>query len=253
MTTATTMKFEKRNFMGIELDVLVGHPEHELLFVGTQVARAAGLKDPATSVTKARVRRKIGHQLQEVFNGREIEQWPILPMVGPKGQSLRKDAVVLTEPETYAMLIHSRAPQTEPFRKWVTEEVLPTIRKTGRYNAEESSNPIAVSIMDELKTLRGEVVELKSMIQALTAQPFSLQAPPSATPSPYEGTPKVTVNDPGCFFPASFQRQYEVFGFTRTDGEKLGYSMKRDLEEHLRSIEAIVTKTSAFLQIGAPI
>ncbi len=40
------MKFEKRNFMGIELDVLVGHPEHDLLFVATQVARAAGLKNP---------------------------------------------------------------------------------------------------------------------------------------------------------------------------------------------------------------
>lgn len=36
------MKFEKRNFMGIELDVLVGHPEHDLLFVAVQAARAAG-------------------------------------------------------------------------------------------------------------------------------------------------------------------------------------------------------------------
>lgn len=36
--------------MGIELDVLVGHPEHELLFVATQVARAAGLKDPSNAV-----------------------------------------------------------------------------------------------------------------------------------------------------------------------------------------------------------
>lgn len=44
------MKFEKRNFMGIELDVLVGHPEHEFLFVATQVARAAGLKNPKSSV-----------------------------------------------------------------------------------------------------------------------------------------------------------------------------------------------------------
>lgn len=36
--------------MGIELDVLVGHPEHELLFVATQVARAAGLKNPSHAV-----------------------------------------------------------------------------------------------------------------------------------------------------------------------------------------------------------
>ncbi|MNJ71902.1 hypothetical protein D3C77_684980 [compost metagenome] len=62
------------------------------------------------------------------------------------------------------MLLRSRAPQTEPFRKWVTEEVLPTIRKTGQYSAAESDNPIALGIMDELKLLRGELVELKGTI-----------------------------------------------------------------------------------------
>ncbi|MNE87534.1 hypothetical protein D3C77_187950 [compost metagenome] len=36
--------------MGIQRDVLVGHPEHELLFVATQVARSAGLKDPSYAV-----------------------------------------------------------------------------------------------------------------------------------------------------------------------------------------------------------
>ncbi|WP_420029775.1 Bro-N domain-containing protein [Pseudomonas putida] len=43
------------------------------------------------------------------------------------------------ESRVYAMLLKGRAPQSEPFRKWVTEEVLPTIRKTGRYDASESS------------------------------------------------------------------------------------------------------------------
>lgn len=33
--------------MGIELDVLVGHPQHELMFIANQVAHAAGLKDAA--------------------------------------------------------------------------------------------------------------------------------------------------------------------------------------------------------------
>lgn len=32
--------------MGIELDVLTGHPEHELVFVSTQAARAGGSKNP---------------------------------------------------------------------------------------------------------------------------------------------------------------------------------------------------------------
>lgn len=51
------MKFVKQSFMGIELDILVGHPEHDILFIATQVARAAGLKDAGgrfiTSETRA--------------------------------------------------------------------------------------------------------------------------------------------------------------------------------------------------------
>lgn len=34
--------------MGIEQDILVDHPEHEMLFVAVQVVRSAGLKEPAT-------------------------------------------------------------------------------------------------------------------------------------------------------------------------------------------------------------
>lgn len=46
--------------MGIELDVLVGHPEHELLFVATPVARAAGLKDPGSSIRTSKRRLPAG-------------------------------------------------------------------------------------------------------------------------------------------------------------------------------------------------
>lgn len=44
--------FEKRNFMGIELDVLVGHPEHELMFLATQTIATAGLKNAKQLVQK---------------------------------------------------------------------------------------------------------------------------------------------------------------------------------------------------------
>lgn len=142
--------------MGIELDVLVGHPEHDLLFVATQVARAAGLKNPAVSASDfAKVMRKQDQGITLVDVASQIQDYRIC---GPKdisGRSLQLRAPILTEANVYQMLLKGRAPQSEPFRKWVTEEVLPTIRKTGSYNAEESTNPIAVGLMDELKALRG--------------------------------------------------------------------------------------------------
>ena len=165
------MKFEKRNFMGIELDVLVGHPEHDLIFVGQQIARAAGLKDPSESVRHERLKRHAGMQLAALRP--LIEQSSCSLPTDSQGRRMRSTSVLFTEPEVYAMLLRGHAPASEPFRKWVTEEVLPSIRKTGKYNAEDSTNPIAVGIMDRLKSLRGEIVSLRQELQAKT---FSLQA-----------------------------------------------------------------------------
>lgn len=67
-------------------------------------------------------------------------------------QRLRTTTVIFTESESYQMLLRGSAPQSEPFRKWVTEEVLPTIRKTGSYNAEESANPIAMGPFGSMNT-----------------------------------------------------------------------------------------------------
>lgn len=45
------MLSDKGWLLAIELDVLTGHPDHDLLFVATQVARAAGLKSPGTGTS----------------------------------------------------------------------------------------------------------------------------------------------------------------------------------------------------------
>ncbi|WP_248745175.1 BRO family protein [Pseudomonas sp. MWU12-2037] len=146
--------------MGIELDVLTGHPEHDLLFVATQVARAAGLKDPATSVSDYRKltthREMPGKSLCAL-----IGNLPVSVPMDAQGKKYRTTTMMFPESAVYQMLLRGHAPASEPFRKWVTEEVLPTIRKTGKYDAEESTNPIAQSVMDELKTLRADVAELK--------------------------------------------------------------------------------------------
>lgn len=49
--------------MGIELNVLGGHPAHGLHFVATQVAQAAGLQKPNQSITYYGHLRDYGAQL----------------------------------------------------------------------------------------------------------------------------------------------------------------------------------------------
>ena len=42
---------------------------------------------------------------------------------------------IISESGLYALIMRSDKPQAKPFRKWVTSEVIPSIRKTGKYEA----------------------------------------------------------------------------------------------------------------------
>lgn len=57
---------------------------------------------------------------------------------------------VVTESGLYAVILRSDKPEAKPFRKWVTSEVLPSIRKTGSYSVKQdkpkkSTVPLASS------------------------------------------------------------------------------------------------------------
>lgn len=40
---------------------------------------------------------------------------------------------IVTEPGLYSLILRSRKPQAKAFKRWITHEVIPSIRKTGRY------------------------------------------------------------------------------------------------------------------------
>lgn len=44
-----------------------------------------------------------------------------------------QEMVIISESGLYTLIVRSNKPEAKAFRKWVTSEVLPTIRKTGQY------------------------------------------------------------------------------------------------------------------------
>ena len=46
---------------------------------------------------------------------------------------------IISESGLYSLVLRSRKPDAKRFRRWVTHEVLPTIRKTGRYAVEDQT------------------------------------------------------------------------------------------------------------------
>lgn len=69
------------------------------------------------------------------------------------------NGVIVNESGMYAVILRSDKPQAKPFRKWVTSEVLPAIRKTGGY----TTKPV-----DELRQKNTQIREQNAKIR--TAQ-----------------------------------------------------------------------------------
>ena len=69
----------------------------------------------------------------------------------------------IPESDVYRLIVHSKLPAAERFEKWVFDEVLPSIRKTGSYNKP----------MSELEILQhsiNQLVEQERKLKALEAQ-----------------------------------------------------------------------------------
>ncbi|WP_304459651.1 BRO-N domain-containing protein, partial [Alicyclobacillus sendaiensis] len=48
-----------------------------------------------------------------------------------------QEVLIVSEPGLYSLIMKSRKPIAKPFQRWVTHEVLPSIRKTGEYKTPE--------------------------------------------------------------------------------------------------------------------
>lgn len=186
------MRFVKQSFLGIELDILLGHPEHDLLFIATQVARAAGLKNPKWFT-------QMGKSIEGTVQGRQVESLVrdsrTLDSLKAVGNRWR-DAWLFPEPVVYQMLLRGHAPQSEPFRKWVTEEVLPSIRKTGTYDLFASETKEAQQFAGDFAALHAKIEGLEAKLDAVLK---AVSAPAAPIVSPYEGQPGVALCDPAGF------------------------------------------------------
>lgn len=91
------------------------------------------------------------------------EKSTILKVLGrnnPNG--LRKDAILINEPGLYALVLRSNKPEAKIFKRWITHDVIPTIRKTGSYSLAPRS------YAEALRALAAEV-EVREAVEAQKA------------------------------------------------------------------------------------
>ncbi|MFE3201275.1 Bro-N domain-containing protein [Embleya sp. NPDC059237] len=91
----------------------------------------------------------------------------------------------ISESGLYTLIIRSNKPQAKPFRRWVTHDVLPTIRRTGRYTPATSENmdallSRAIGSIADLAERTGDLtkaVEINTMAVARLTAGFESAAP----------------------------------------------------------------------------
>ena len=83
-------------------------------------------------------------------------------------------AYVTTEAGVYQIVFQSRKPEASVFRKWVTREVIPTIRKTGSYSVAPVAAPAELSRLEIL------TMALDSERRAITAETAVVEMTPKA-------------------------------------------------------------------------
>lgn len=72
-----------------------------------------------------------------------------------------QNATVVSEPGLYSLILGSRKPSAKAFKRWVTHELLPTLRKTGRY---EFSIPKTLSEALRLAADQAETIEQQAAV-----------------------------------------------------------------------------------------
>lgn len=113
-----------------------------ILFCGKDVAEALGYADTINALKQ---------------HCRGVVKRHLIDSLGRK-----QEASFLFEPDLYRLIVASKLPSAQKFERWVFEEVLPTIRKTGGYLTPEKveealCNPdVLIDLAQQIKSLRAQ-------------------------------------------------------------------------------------------------
>ncbi|MEQ4550464.1 ORF6C domain-containing protein [Weissella sp. GP1] len=110
----------------------------------------------------------VGIGLTQIKNGTTYVRWERVNALLKNSPRVGKGDFI-TEPQVYILAIKAESEQADKFQNWLTTEVLPSIRKTGGYQAKpmtpmellETQFEALKEVSEDQQELRGEFAELK--------------------------------------------------------------------------------------------
>lgn len=135
--------------MGVTVRAFMDEGTGEPMFVAADVAKALGYGD-ATHMTRRLDEDEKGLRSVETLGGKQT-------------------MTVITEPGLYSAIMGSKLPTAREFKRWVTHEVLPAIRRTGGYMAAAPDEDPEAIMARALLVARDTMERQRARIDRLSA------------------------------------------------------------------------------------
>lgn len=137
-------------------DVRTTEINGQIYFVGSDVAKALGYGEPHKAISrhcKGGTKHPIGVQ-----TGVKADGTPALQEV---------EMLIIPESDIYRLIIKSKLPNAERFERWVMEEVLPSIRKSGGYISGQEQMSDAELMAKALMVAQKQIEERNKQIEVM--------------------------------------------------------------------------------------
>lgn len=131
------LKFEGHDIRMVDQD---GEP----WWVVKDICDSLGLSNPSETVKR--------------IDSDDLSQIEVIDGLGRKQKTY-----VVNQAGVYSLVLRSEKPEAKRFKRWITHEVLPSIRKTGSYNLAQQSP------RDEFAIMRGMIDVLESNRRRITS------------------------------------------------------------------------------------
>lgn len=137
-------EIQKFDFKGSSLRTLTDEAG-EPWFVAKDVCDILGMSNPSMAVT--------------ALDKDEVAQIDPKDYLGSENRS-NQAVNIVSEPGLYKLIMRSRKPEAKEFQRWVTHEVLPSIRKTGGYipttDVDDDMTILAKAVMIGQRTMEAQ-------------------------------------------------------------------------------------------------
>ena len=142
--------FENSEFGKVRTLMIDGEPWAAAI----DIAKSLGYAKPADAIRK---------HVDEMDKG-------VSKMETPGGV---QDTVIINESGLYSLILSSKLPKAKEFKRWITSEVLPALRKTGHYGSPHTLAdlvPLIESLRKIMESQRSHPVEIAEMAKTLCEQ-----------------------------------------------------------------------------------